>query len=189
LGPDASSAQIAQLISELGPDASTAIVSQDIFELGPAASTAIISQLTIELGRGPEVVPPADNPTQVFTFDAGLGNDYFLALQPSDSGIEGRDKVVKAVRVTGKINNGFVKVYGYGPVQNVDVDQIVAGTGFKTAVRLADSAQVRQSKRHQVNIPNCMMHLVRVEGRWDGTGEHDRLDEIFYEVAQSGIRR
>jgi hypothetical protein len=34
-----------------------------------------------------------------------------------------------------------------------------------------------------------MMHLVRIEGRWDGTGDRDRIDEIFYEIAQQGIRR
>jgi hypothetical protein len=191
VGADSSSAQVSQLIAEasVGPADSPAEISQLSIESGPSASEAIISQLTIELGRGPEVIPPADTPTQVFTFDAGLGNDYFLALQPSDSGIEGRDKVVKAVRVTGKINNGLAKVYAYGPVQNVDVSQVEQGIGQKTAVALADSTMVQQSKRYQVNVSNAMMHLVRIEGRWDGTGDRDRIDEIFYEIAQQGIRR
>lgn len=189
VGADAGNAQISQAVSEIGADASTAQISQLPVEVGANKATVIISQLTIELGRGPEIIPPAETPTQVFTFDAGLGNSYFLALQPSDSGIEGRDKVIKAVRVTGKINNGFAKVYAYGPVEDVDVDQVEDGIGFKTAVVLAASSLVQQSKRHPVNIPNAMMHLVRIEGRWDGTGDRDRIDEIFYEIAQQGIRR
>lgn len=184
-GADQISQDFLEALASSGPDQISQLIAQAFQTTGPDQ----ISQLTIELLRGPEIIPPADNPTQVFTFDAGLGNDYFLALQPSDSAIEGRDKVVKAVRVTGKVTNAFARVYAYGPVEDIDVDAVEAGTGAKTTVLLEDCPMVRQSKRHPVNVPNAMMHLIRVEGRWDGSGERDRIDEIFYEVSQQGIRR
>lgn len=191
IGADVGSAQISQLIAEIASEASggAAQISQEVIEIGANASTAVISQLTIELGRGPEVIPPADTPVGAFTFDEGLGNTWFIVPQLSDSGIELRDKVVKPFRVTGKVSNARGKIYRYGPTENIDIDAIEAGTGYATVVPLIDTTQVVQSKRHPVNVPNAMLHTIRIEGQWDGTGERDRIDEIIYEVAQQGIRR
>lgn len=139
--------------------------------------------------------PPGGGGTTVHTFDAEtrIGTEgmvsWFLVLQLSDSGIENRDKVIKAVRATGKFSSGKIKVYGYGPQQDINLSDIEQGINPRTTVTLANTTQVQQSKRHPVNVPNCMMHTIRIEGVSSGTGERDRVDEILYEVSQQGIRR
>lgn len=191
VGADGGSAQASQLIAEasIGPTDSDAQISQLSVESGSSASTAIISQLTIELGRGPEVVPPADAPVGTFTVGAGLGLDWFLALQLSDSGEELRDKVIKSLRATGKVTRAKMKVYGYGPKENIQVEDIEDGVGQKVLVSLDDTTQVQQTKRLPVNVKNAMMHSLRIEGIWDGVGIPDRVDELVYEIARQGRRR
>lgn len=189
LGADSSSAQTSQFVGEAGPGSSAAVVSQGIVEFGPGNSTAIVSQLTIELGRGPEVIPPASNPVGTFTVGAGLGLDWYIALQISDSGIELRDKVVKDPRLTGKFTNGRLKVYGYGPKEDINVTDIEQGINQKATLILDDTTQVQQSKLLEVNVKNAMTHTVRVEGIWDGQGIPDRIDEAVYQVARQGVRR
>jgi hypothetical protein len=191
VGADSSSAQISQLIAEasVGPADSPAEISQLAIESGPSASTAIISQLTIELGRGPEVLPPADSPIGTFTVGAGLGLDWYIALQLSDSGVELRDKVVKPIRLIAKTTRGLVKGYGYGPKEDINVADIEDGVNQKVTLAIADTTQVQVSPRLPWNIKNAMVHTVRVEGIWDGEGIPDRIDEIVYEVARQGIRR
>ncbi len=188
-GVDAGTAQVSQVAGELGAGASTAQISQAPIELGASASAAVISQLTIELGRGPEVIPPDESPVDTFTFGAGLGNPWFIALQLSDSGVELRDKVVKPVRVTAKTTRGLVKVYGYGPKEDINPEDLESGLNHKATLSLTDTTQVQQSGRLPVNVKNIMTHTVRVEGIWDGLGIPDRIDEIVYEVAGQGIRR
>lgn len=186
---DTADNQLSQGIAEVAASASVAQLSQLIAEIAASASGFQISQLTIELARGPEVVPPTDNPVGTFTVGAGLGNDWFICLQLSDSGEELRDKVVKSYRCTGKTTSGVIKGYGYGPLENIDVENIEDGTGQRVTVAIPDTDQVQQSKRFQVNLPNSAMHTVRVQGSWPGTGIPDRIDEIVYEVSRQGVRR
>jgi hypothetical protein len=186
---DSSEAQISQAVVEAAASGSTAEIAQLAIETADASSIVQIAQLTIELGRGPEVVPPADNPVGTFTVGAGLGLDWFIALQLSDSGEELRDKVVKSFRFTGKTTNALAKGYGYGPLQDIDIDNIEDGTGQRVTLAPPDTTQVQQSKRYQVNLPNSMMHTWRMEGVWNGEGIPDRIDEIVYEVSRQGIRR
>lgn len=189
VGASAPNAQISQSVQESGADSSAAQVSQLPIEVGANKASVSISQLTIELGRGPEISPPLDTPADTYTFDEGLGNSWFLVLQLSDSGQEWRDKVVKSLRATGKFTRGLMKGYGYGPLADIDVSQIEQGIGQRVTVTLTDTTQVQQTKRFQVNLPNSMMHTIRVEGIWDGLGDRDRIDEIVCEVAGQGIRR
>lgn len=188
-GADASETKVSQEVVELGASGSTTKISQEVVELGASRSPSKISQLCIELGLGPEIVPPSDSPVGTFTVGAGLGLDWFIALQLSDSGVELRDKVVKPVRITGKTTRGLVKVYGYGPKEDINVAHIEDGIGQKATLSIDDTTQVQQSRRLPVNVKNAMTHTVRVEGVWDGEGIPDRIDEIVYEVARQGIRR
>lgn len=185
-GTDQISQSIVESLASTGVDE----ISQLIVEVAPTTGNDQISQLTIELLRGPDVTPPADSPTGTFVFNGGGdGVSYYLVPQLSDSGVELRDKVVKPFHVTGKITSPLAKIYGYGPQENIDVDAIEAGTGFKAIVVLDTTTQVALSKRHPVNCPNLRVHTIRIEGRWDGTGDRDRIDEIVYEQAISGVRR
>jgi hypothetical protein len=190
VGASSSSAQISQDIVEVGGDASAAQISQLQVETGASKSAAIISQLTIELGRGPEVIPPTDTPLGTFTVGfGGLNINWYLIPNLANDGIELRDKLVKAVRVTGKVSNANIKVYAYQPTQNIDIDELENGTNAAVTVFLADTTQVVQSQRWQVNVPNAMQETVRVAGFWTGTGSPDRVDEIVWERSGFGVRR
>lgn len=125
-------------------------------------------------------------------FDEGIGNSYYVVPQLTDSDVELRAKVVKAVRVTGKLTDADAKVYTYGPEQVVDVDDLEAGTNSITgAIALTDTDLVTTSERTQVNCPNASLHTVRVAGAWDGTegDAKDRIDEITIEQAIQDARR
>lgn len=188
-GADDASAEIPQAVPLVGADGAETDVSLFAVGVGADSAETEISQFVLLVGRGPEVVPPEDNPVGTFTVGAGLGLDWFLALQLSDSGIELRDKVVKDPRATGKFTSGKLKVYGYGPKEDIDVEDIEDGTGQKAMVLLDDSTQVQQSKLLRLNVKNAMMHTVRIEGIWDGVGIPDRVDELVYQVARQGVRR
>lgn len=188
---DASGVQISQAVPEVAADASGVQISQAIPEAAADASGVQISQLTIELARGPEVIPPTDNPAPVFIFGrGGLNVSWWVVPQLSDSGVELRDKTIKAFRATGKMTNPQFQIYGYGPEDGIDVDALEAGTGSSTGpIFMDDTTLVTQTPRHQLNVVNSMTHTCRLAGMWPGTGEPDRIDEIAYEVAQQGIRR
>lgn len=184
-GPDQDSQLIAVVAPTTGPDQDSQLIAQVAPTTGPDQD----SQLTIELLRGPEVIPPSDNPVGTFTVGAGLGNTWDLTLQLSDSGIELRDKVIKALRATGKFTNARLKVYAYGPMEDINVKHIEDGTHQKCTVDLDDTDQTQQSRRFQVNVKNAMMHSLRIEGNWTGDGLPDRVDELLYEIARQGSRR
>lgn len=120
---------------------------------------------------------------------AGLGLPWYIVLQLSDSGIELRDKVIKSLRVTGKLTNAIAKVYGYGPKEDIVMADLEKGIGQKVAVVLDNTTQVQQSRRFQMNVKNAMTHTVRLEGRDNAEGIPDRLDELLLEVSRQGIRR
>lgn len=123
-------------------------------------------------------------------FDAGSTNRWWIIPQLSDSGIELRDKVIKAVRITGKVTNANFKVYKFGATEPIDVDAMEAGTGSATgAVAIPDSTLVVSTRRYQVNVPGAALHTIRLEGEWEGDDIKDRIDEIEYEIAEQGVRR
>lgn len=183
--------RISQAVSEAGVGDANTRISQAISELAAGNANTRISQLTIELGRGPEVVPPADSPSSTFVFDEGLGTTWYIVPQLTDSGVEMRDEVVKSVSVRGKVTNASFGVFGYGAIDDVDVEAIEAGNiNSLTGVRvLPDTNLVQRSKRYPVNAHNIANHTIRVQGMWNGTGMRDRIDEIVYEVAIQGVRR
>lgn len=191
VGADASDTRVSQQAAEVGADGSPTWITQMAVEAGADGSPTRVSQLVVELGYSPTTTPPTDSPTPVFAFGLGaLEVNWWLVPQLSDSGIELRDKVVKSFRATGKLSNPKFQVYGYGPTQEIDMDDIEEGINSRTGlIIMPDTNQVAQSKRFPVNVPNCMTHTVRLQGMYPGTGERDRIDEIVYEVAQQGIRR
>lgn len=179
---------------------SGATLEANVTQLGGTAHihgnpSARVTQIAGTLFLSP-VAPPPPPPTVgsgIFRFDEIAGEEvpWYVIPQLSDSGIELRDKVVKAVRVTGKLTTAAVKVYTYGPKDRIIVEDLEEGVGSKTgAKQLNDTADVVQSERVPVNCPNAMLHTVRVEGVYDGVDPSlDRVDELVYEVAQQGIRR
>lgn len=186
------SKHISQFSVEVWAPAAPTPASYDCIDgvcIDPGDGSGVFTTLQecIQSGCGAPPSPPPSSGT--FTFDSGLGNKWFLALQLSDSGIELRDKVIKALRATGKFSNARIKVYAYGPLEDILVDDIELGTNAKCEVLLPDTTQVQQSRRFQINVKNAMNHTIRIEGEWDGTGMRDRIDELIYEIARQGVRR
>ena len=190
VGASASAAQISQDVAEIGSDASAAQISQLQVETAPNHAAAIISQLTIELGRGPEIIPPSDSPLGTFTVGfGGLDINWFLIPSIADDDVELRSKVIKSVRVTGKITNANAKVYTYQPTEEINVADLEDGVNAQVTVPLTSTTQVVQSERFGVNCPNAVLETVRIEGQWRGNGIPDRVDEICWERAVQGVRR
>lgn len=188
---DDANARLAQEVVEAGSGDSNTSIAQEVIESAAADSNTRIAQLTIELGRGPIVTPPADSPVGTFVFDLGLGCDYYIVPQLSDSGQELRDKVVKAMYLTGKVTNASLGLFGYGATNPIDVELIEAGNinSLTGVVTIPDVSLVTETKRYPINCRNVRIHTIRVQGRWDGTGIRDRIDEMVYEVAEQGARR
>lgn len=127
---------------------------------------------------------------QTARFDSGLGNSWYLVAPVADSGDELRSKVMKAMRVTGRRTRAAMKAYSYDIDDPINVTDLENGTNSTTgAVALDDSTQVSQSPRSQVNVPNAVLHTIRVEGNDTGQTERDQVHEVVYEVAEQGVRR
>ena len=136
------------------------------------------------------ISPLSFGSTTTKRFDAGTGNTYYLIPQLSDSGIELRDKVIKAVRITGKFNAANFKLYAYGATEGINLSDLELGLNSKTgAVAIPNSTLVTQTRRFQVNVSGAALHTIRIEGTWAGEGIKDRIDEIVYEIAEMGARR
>lgn len=153
-----------------------------------------ISQFIAEVGvpTGSTTPPRVPGPTRTMRLSGpgeGIGNTWFIALQLSDSGIELRDKVFKPVRFRGKTTQGRIKVYGYGPKEDVDVEDIERGVNQKATLLIPDTTKVQFTKALKVNVKNVMVHTIRIEGIWDGDNIPDRVDEAVYEIARQGVRR
>lgn len=123
------------------------------------------------------------------TFDAGIGNNYFLCSQLSDGGNDLRSKTIKSLRATGKLTNASMQSYSYDVSGGIDVTEIEDGTNPSVSVTLPNSSQVAQSPRQNVNVPNSVLSAVRIEGNDRGEDERDRIDELCQEWAEAGVRR
>lgn len=152
-------------------------------------SGVFISQLVFEV-----MSPFEDTPTSagVVTarFDAGEGSDWYIVGAVTDSGEELLSKTIKSIRVTGKVTDASMMIFGYGVKTTVSVDDLEDGANSSTgAILVPDSTRVVQSARLNVNVPNSVLWTVRVEGSDVGQSTRDRVDEIVVEVAESGVRR
>jgi len=148
-----------------------------------------VVELLVPLSEAPPP-PPVTPEARTMQFDSGLGASWFLVPQLDDSSDNLRDKTVKAFVATGKMTAPFFSIYSYGPQKNINVSDIEEGINSVTGKkRLRSTSQVQRSARVQINVTNAELHTCRLEGRWDGTGMKDRVDEIVYEVAQQGVRR
>lgn len=122
-------------------------------------------------------------------FDAGTGSGYYYVAPIVDSEDELRSKTVKAVRVTGKLTNAAMEIYGYDvsdPIVTTDLEQGLNSTTGPIAIT---TANVAQTPREQVNVPNAVLHTVRILGDDTGETERDRIDEIVTEQSEIGVRR
>lgn len=123
-------------------------------------------------------------------FDAGTGSSWYIAPPITDSDEELRSKVVKSIRVTGKVTNCLAMVYGYDVSDPILVSDLEDGDNSSTgSIGVDPTTQVAQLPREQVNVPNAVLHTVRIAGDDTGQTTRDRVDEIVAEVAVQGARR
>lgn len=122
--------------------------------------------------------------------NAGDGSAYYIVPPVSDSGNEERSKVIKPVRVTGKLTNVVIKVYTYDVGDPVLVSDLETGVNSASgSIALSDTSQVTQSERQPINCPNAVLSTIRIEGDDTGEPSRDRIDESLYEQAIQGVRR
>lgn len=123
-------------------------------------------------------------------FDEGIGNSWYVVLPLIDSGEELRSKVLKAVREIGKVTNASIMVYGYDVDDPITVSDLEEGINSETGgLGLTNTTQVTQSQRVQINVPNAVLHTVRIEGDDTGQSTRDTVHEIAMEQAEEGVRR
>lgn len=185
-GGDDASTSISQDVQLVGGDDAKTFISQFISGAAPDDARTFISQFCLLVSYG-EPVPILAG---VFRFDAGQRSSWWLVPQLTDSGNELRDKVVKAVHVTGKMTAPQFKIYAYQPEQEIDVEAIEDGDDGTKSFSLEATTEVTQGARKQINVPNAELHTIRLQGSWVDDGNmKDRIDEIVYEQAIQGTRR
>jgi hypothetical protein len=123
-------------------------------------------------------------------FDAGNGSDWYIVAPVTDSGDELRSKTIKAMRATGRLHNASIQAYGYDVNRSISATDLERGDNASTRPQpIRDSDEVTQSPRKQINVPNAVLHTVRLEGNDTGQDERDEIHEIVVEVAVQGVRR
>jgi len=151
-----------------------------------------VTQVVVELMTPFVDTPVITTSASTMRFDAGLGSEWWVLAQLSDSGNELRSKSVKAAYVIGKVTNANLRVYRFDVGQEIDVQGMEDDerlVGATRALPLTDTANVAQSARKQINVTNGVMHTIRVSGDDTGLENRDRLDQLTYEVAIQGVRR
>ena len=123
-------------------------------------------------------------------FDAGEGTEWYLVTSPSDGGNELRAKVIKTMGATGKFTNASMKCYGYNIGDEINTDDLEAGTNASTrAQALADTINVAKSKRKPINVKGAVLSCLRIEGDDRGQSRRDEVHEIVSEWAIQDARR
>jgi len=152
-----------------------------------------ISQFSVEVWvpTTPTPVPPVTTPAVgTFRFDTGLGQSWYLVPALVDSGDELRSKVVKTLKVTGRVHNCSMTAYGYDINQQIITADLEAGTNASCRPQgVPDCAQVAQSPRKQINVKNSVLWTMRIEGDDTNQPDRDEVHELLCEVADQGARR
>lgn len=131
---------------------------------------------------------------QVDTFrwntPAGVPVAYAAAWQLTDGGAENQNKSVRAMRSTGKFTNGNMQLFGFDSAVSMNITDIENGTNSQSGnISLGTTTDVQQSQRAPGVYPNLCVFTLRVSGTYVGSGDADRLDEVFMEYQPSGPRR
>lgn len=124
--------------------------------------------------------------------EVGQEIDYYAAWQYSDWGAEVNPKrVSRASVVARQKNGGTLGIHGAEPGERISVSTLEAGNnGSKSgAVPLTANTDVLQGDIINLNVRNLKQLTARVDGKWPGTGERDRIDEVVLDAYVEGARR
>jgi len=143
-----------------------------------------------------EVMIPFTDTTQpkgqTQVFGRGIGSNWWVVPQLTDSGEELRSKTMKTITVTGKVTNCTVQGYGYDVGQEVKVSDLEDGVRINGATRalpVPNTVNVAQSARQPINVKNAVMTTMRIAGNDRGQATRDQIDQITAEMAIQGVRR
>lgn len=178
-------ATLAACLSGCTVAASYNCVGGQCIDPGDGTGTYSTLQACVDSGCGGGTVV-----VETMKFDAGTGSGYYYVAPIVDSGDELRSKTVKAVRATGKFTNAASEIYGYDVSDVVSTSDLEQGLNSTTGqLPITDTSGVAQTPREQVNVPNAVLHTVRILGDDTGQTERDRIDEIVTEQSDIGVRR
>jgi len=129
-----------------------------------------------------------------YRFDTGSGSsvNWYLAWAYSDDGLEQNAKLIKGFRVTGRLDDATLGIFGSASDSEIDVDALETNNSgsLSGAIALDDATgNVKINEWNKIRVPNTLLYSVRIEGTWNGTGEKSRVDEIVLEVNAGGLRK
>lgn len=115
--------------------------------------------------------------------------ESYVAFQFMDNGGESRNKLISAIRLTGKFGDPEVQIHAASPGDTIDIEDVEDGTNARVSVPFADSTEITRYERKKVQAKNLSMWTARVGWTWDGLGDPDRLDELIIEGRTHGTEK
>jgi hypothetical protein len=164
---------------------------QPIIELSSTTRDMIVSggatvNNRLELLAGGRVA--ASTPSAgTFRYDEPDGNSvsWYIAFQPSDLGVETRQKYIKWLRVTGNITGGHLKVIGARAGGAISITDIENGTNALATINLTDTAALTRGLRIPYSVKRLQIFTVRIDGT-AAAGSTNRLDELAIDTGVHG---
>jgi len=134
---------------------------------------------------------------RTYRFDERDGNSteevpWQLVWSFSDDGEEQRAKVIKGIRVTGKTTNASYGIFGSRSNTQIDVAAIETGNlaSVTGLLPIPDTSNVTVGAwNNDLIVRELLLYAPGVEGKWNGEGMKDRIDEIVVEVSLGGFRK
>src|SRR6185369_1594679 len=121
---------------------------------------------------------------------AGVAVDYYAVPQFSDGGSETQNKSVKIMRPTGKFTAGVLQLHGFDSATNINMTDVENGANSVTGnLSLGTQTDVQQLYLQEGNWPELGIFAPRISGTYAGSGEPDRLDELYLEFQPMGNRK
>lgn len=121
---------------------------------------------------------------------SGVAIDYYAVPQFTDFGSENQNKVVKALRVTGKLTSGVLQLHGFDSAVNINMTNVENGTNSVSGnISLGTQTDVQQLARQPMTFPNLAVLAPRISGTYSGSGLPDEIHEVVIEAQNQGNRR
>lgn len=130
-----------------------------------------------------------------FRYDepAGVPVKMYFALQPIDNNEETLSKIIKSIRLTGKMNSPKVQIHGAQWNGIISIDDIENGTNAIAEIEFPTSYGIQRQFKKKRIIKNLQQWCLRFESTWlggaedDGSYKPDRIEEIVLEIDTHGI--
>lgn len=165
------------------------VISSNTQDMIVSGVTTVNSRLDF-LAGGRTDAGPISVGTYRFDEPSGEPVSGYVAWGFTDAGEEQRAKCVKFARVTGRLQNASLGIFGYRASEDVPVSALEDGnvSSLIGALALPDSSVVSRTQGYQMNVKNLQGYTGRLEFEWDGTGNRVQIDELILQAAVMGHR-